>query len=155
MRKALYLGAALLVCSAVALAQYSGSTSSPSQSGSDANTQSGTTADQNSSTAGDTFQGCLMGSNGSYTLTDATGTTYQLQGDDSELSANANKQVEVMGTAGSSSASASGTDNGSSGSAAGTETSSQGGSTSGAPKTLNVTSIHKIADSCGNSQSPQ
>lgn len=173
MRKALYLGAALLVCSAMALAQDSGQTSSPSQSGAQATTQSGTagasaqtgtSADQNSSMSGQTFQGCLTGSNGSYSLTDAAGMAYQLQGDDSQLSANVNKQVEVMGTPGATaSASASGPASGSesnSGAAAGSQTgtsSSQGSSTAqaSATKTLNVTSIHKIADSCSNSQSPQ
>lgn len=173
MRKVLYFGAALLVCSAMALAQESGSTSSPSQSGSEATTQSGTpgasaqtgtSADQNTSTAGNTFQGCLMGSNGSYTLTDSAGVTYQLQGDDSELSGNVNKQVEVMGTPGataSASASRPGSANSSTGTSAGSETgssASQGSSTAqaNAAKTLNVTSIHKISDSCSeNSQNPQ
>lgn len=173
MRKALYLGAALLVCSAMALAQDSGQTSSPSQSGSEATTQNGTagasaqtsaSADQTSSSSGQTFQGCLMGSNGNYSLTDAAGVTYQLQGDDSQLSTNVNKQVEVVGTPGASaSASASGPDAGSetsAGSAAGSENGNAGSAgTSNAQassaKTLNVTSIHQIAESCSGSQSPQ
>ena len=166
MRKALYFAAVLLVCSAMALAQDSNSTSSPSQSGSEATTQNGTagasaqtgtSADQNSSMSGQAFQGCLMGSNGNYSLTDAAGVTYQVQGDDSQLSANVNKQVEVMGTPGATaSASAAGPDSNTSASA-GSQTGSsgsQGNSTAqaSATKTLKVTSIHKIADSCGNSQ---
>ena len=170
MRKALYFGAVLLVCSAMALAQDSNSTSSPSQSGSQATTtqngtagasaQTGTSADQSSSMSGQTFQGCLMGSNGNYSLTEAAGVTYQVQGDDSQLSANVNKQVEVMGTPGATaSASAAGPHSDTSASA-GSQTGSsgsQGNSTAqaSATKTLNVTSIHKIADSCSNSQSPQ
>lgn len=169
MRKALYLAAALLVCSAMVFAQESGSTSSPSQSGaqsstqsgtSGASTQTGTTTDQNNSMSGQATQGCLMGSNGNYTLTDATGATYQLQGDDSELSSNVNKQVEVMGTPGTSASASTSEPGSTSGNAsagnanAGSEagsTGSQGGSTAqaSASKTLNVTSVHKIADNCG------
>lgn len=174
MRKALYFASALLLCSAMAAAQYSGKTSSPSQSGSQATSQngtagasaqSGTSVDQTSSSSGQTFQGCLMGNNGNYSLTDAAGVTYQLQGDDSQLSTNVNKQVEVVGTPGASaSASASGPAAGSetsAGSAAGSENGnagSQGASNAQASstKTLNVTSIHQIAESCsGGSQSPQ
>ena len=175
MRKALYFGTALLVCSAMALAQESDQTSSPSQSGSQATTQngpagasaqSGTAVDQGSSMSGQTFQGCLMGSNGNYTLTDSAGVTYQVQGVDAQLSSNVNKQVEVMGTASASaSASASGPDSSSApesnaGTATGSETGNAGGQASStaqasATKTLNVTSIHKVADSCGGSPGPQ
>src|SRR5207245_984146 len=114
-------------------------------------------------------QGCLSGSSGSYMLTDATGVTYQLQGDDSQLSANANKEVEVMGTLGATaSASASNAPDetpagsGATGPANGT-TDNNSGSTgataskanANAAKTLTVTSMHKVADSCPASQTPQ
>lgn len=97
MRKGILWGAALLVCAAMSLAQDSNSTSGASQSGANANNGSATatsqtsTTDQNSSTSGSTMQGCLSGSSGSYMLTDATGVTYQLQRDDSQLSASVNK----------------------------------------------------------------
>ena len=106
MRKAMVLGSVLLLCAALSFAQDSNSTSSPSQSGASATSGSATassqtsTSEQDSPMSGNTIQGCLSGTSGSYMLTDATGVTYQLQGDDSQLSANANKEVEVSGTLG-------------------------------------------------------
>jgi hypothetical protein len=174
MRKLTILGSTLLLCAALSFAQDSNSTSNPSQSGASATSGSATassqntTTDQNSSTSANTVQGCLSGTTGSYMLTDATGVTYQLQGDDSQFSANANKEVEVMGTLGATaSASASnapdGTpaDNGAAGAANGTtdNSGSTGATASGAnpnaAKTLTVTSMHKVADSCPASQTPQ
>ena len=55
--------------------------------------QTGTTASGQT-----TVQGCLRGANGSYTLTDNTGMTYQLQGDNSKLSAHAGHKVQVTGS---------------------------------------------------------
>jgi hypothetical protein len=165
MNKAILLGAALILFGALAIAQ---DTTTPSAG-----------ADTNASSS-NTVQGCLGGSAGNWTLTDATGATYQLQGDDSQLSANANKQVEVTGTIGSkATASVSNSDNAgtaNSGEAAGTagsstatgsnsastggSTGSAGGATASASvgKTLMVTSIRKVADSCtsgGSSSTPQ
>jgi uncharacterized protein YdeI (BOF family) len=178
MKKAILLSAVLMLCTALMLAQDTTSSSS-SQSGSSASSQTGPSgtsdqtagaaADQNSATAGNTLQGCLSGSSGNYMLTDATGVTWQLQGDESQFSANVNKEVEVMGTPGAkASASASnGPDtsaagNASAGSASGTPDATQGtatGSTAhasaNASKTLDVTSIRKVADSCSNQQTPQ
>jgi len=45
-----------------------------------------------------TVQGCLQGSGGNYTVTDKNGTTYQLQGDTSKLSAHVGHEVQVTGT---------------------------------------------------------
>ena len=45
-----------------------------------------------------TVEGCLQGTGGNYTLTDKTGTTYQLQGDTSKLSAHAGHEVKITGT---------------------------------------------------------
>jgi hypothetical protein len=153
MKKMLILGSSLLLCGALALAQDS--------------TQSSGTADSSSAT-GNTVQGCLSGSGGNYMLTDATGASYQLQGDDSQLSGNVNKQVEVTGTMGSkATATASGSpDSGASGSASAGQasgnstngSSNMGNSTTGSAsgstasasvaKTLSVTSIRKVADTC-------
>jgi hypothetical protein len=174
MRKATVLGSVLLLCAALSFAQDSNSTSSPSQNGTSATSGSTTassqtsTTERNSSTSDNTVQGCLSGTAGSYMLTDATGVTYQVQGDDSQLSANTNKEVEVMGTLGATaSASASNAPDatpagsGATGPASGT---SENSSTTGAgapnanantAKTLTVTSIHKVADSCPASQTPQ
>ena len=166
MRKGIFFGAALLVCAAMSLAQDSNSTSGASQSGANANSGSATatsqtsTADQNSSTSGSTMQGCLSGSSGSYMLTDATGVIYQLQGDDSQFSANVNKEVEVTGTPGATaSASASNAPGAApSGNDANNPSSPGTGAAhanANAAKTLTVTSIHKVADSCPANQTPQ
>ncbi len=48
-----------------------------------------------------TVQGCLQGSGGNYTVTDKNGTTYQLQGDTSKLSAHVGHEVQVTGNDGS------------------------------------------------------
>ena len=45
-----------------------------------------------------TVQGCLQGSDGNYTLTDKSGTTYQLQGDTSKLSAHVGHEVQITGS---------------------------------------------------------
>ena len=45
-----------------------------------------------------TVQGCLQGSDGNYTLTDKNGTTYQLQGDTSKLSAHVGHEVQITGS---------------------------------------------------------
>lgn len=50
-----------------------------------------------------TFQGCLQGSDGNYTLTDKTGTTYQLQGDTAKLSAHVGHEVQITGSTASAS----------------------------------------------------
>jgi hypothetical protein len=180
MRKALLFGATLLLGTALAVAQEPSSTTSPSQSGATATSQSGTSgasaqtgtaADQSNMGSGNSIQGCLNGSDGNWTLTDASGVTYKLQGDDSQFSTNSNKEVEVMGTMGttaSASASApSGTTAGSSASGSSSATpdtatsdnstgaSSTAQANANAAKTLNVTSIHKVADSCPASQTPQ
>lgn len=96
-------------------------------------------------------------------LTDATGVTYQLQGDDSLFASNVSKEVEVVGTAGASAtASASTPDTSSAGTSgspsSGTpDTGASAGSTvnANAAKTLAVTSVRKVADSCTASQTPQ
>jgi hypothetical protein len=155
MKKAILMGAALMLCTALALAQDTPSSGTSSQSG--ASTSS---SDQATATAGNnTVQGCLTGTSGNYMLTDASGVMYQLTGDESQLSANVNKQVEVTGTAGAK-ASASATNSpdtsapgsSTSGSATGTAGSTEGASgasaNANAAKTLEVTSINKVADSC-------
>jgi len=45
-----------------------------------------------------TVEGCLQGSDGNYTLTDKSGTTYQLQGDTSKLSAHVGHEVQITGS---------------------------------------------------------
>jgi len=174
MRKGPLFGAALLLCAAISFAQDSNSTRAATQSGANANSGSATatsqtsTSDQNSSTSGSTVQGCLSGSSGSYMLTDVTGVTYQLQGDDSQFTANVNKEVEVTGTPGATaSASASNapgaasSGNDATGPANGTSSHPNSAGTgaahanANAAKTLTVSSIHKVADSCPAKETPQ
>src|SRR5690349_24509323 len=108
MRKAMLLSAALTLCAGLALAQDTPSNGASDQSSTTTSTTTQTTStDQN---AGNNIQGCLTGTSGNYMLTDAAGISYKVQGDESQLSSNVNKQVEVMGTVGSS-ASASASNN--------------------------------------------
>lgn len=159
MRKAVLLSAAIMLCAAMALAQDTPSAGASSQSGATTSTTTQTTTDQN--TSGNTIQGCLTGTSGNYMLTDATGVSYKVQGDESQLSANVNKEVEVMGTiASSASASANNAD------ASAPDAASQGdanansasGSSTGATatatasKTLEASSVKMVADSCSNSK---
>ena len=164
MRKAMLLSAAITLCAALALAQDTQSAGASSQADSTtSSTTQTTTTDQN--TSGNAVEGCLTGTSGDYMLTDATGVSYKVQGDDSQLSANVNKQVEVMGTvASTASASASnkadtnapnsasqGTSNqGDANANAGSSTAGSTGATATATasKTLDITSVKMVADSC-------
>jgi hypothetical protein len=81
-----------------------------------------------------TIRGCLSGSADNYTLTDSTGTKYQLQGKTSSLSSNLNNEVELRGTP-------SGTP--------GTGTQGTGtATTQGAVQTFSVMKVKKIANTC-------
>jgi len=84
---------------------------------------------------GNAVEGCLSGSAGNFTITDATGTTYQLAGDTSKLSDHVGHEVKVWGeSSGGSSASASG--------------SSGATSSASSQPTLNVTKVKMISSSC-------
>ena len=159
MKNTTLLSAALLLCAAMAIAQ-----DTPQSGGSTSQTPATSSSDQASTPSnGNAIQGCLSGSSGNYMLTDASGTMWQLTGDESQLSANVNKQVEVTGTAGAK-ASASATNSpdtsapGSSTSGSATGASGSTGGATGASangnaaKTLEVTSINKVADSCSASK---
>jgi hypothetical protein len=165
MRKAMLLSAALTLCAGLALAQDTPSSGAAGQNG----TTTTTTTSTDQSASANTIQGCLMGTTGNYMLTDATGVAYKVQGDESQLSSNVNKEVEVMGTV-TSTASASASNNAdasapNSSSASGQpnqggnpDASGAGGASTGATatatasKTLNVTSVKMLADSCSTSK---
>ena len=151
MRKVLLSGLLLLVCSAWMAAQTSTSQSSSTPSGTSATSQ---TSDQSSSTSGATsgssssqtsIEGCLSGSTGSYSLTDNSGTTYQLQGDDSKLSKHVGHEIQVKGSEGSASASPSGASPSSSASSSSTGAS--------AGKSFNVTSVKMVSATCSSGKS--
>jgi hypothetical protein len=85
-------------------------------------------------------QGCLGGSGGSYTVTDSSGTSYQLQlpqgADPSSLKPHIGEEVRVEGST-----------SGSSGS------SPSAGNTAGARPTINVKNIYRVAATCSNKNS--
>jgi hypothetical protein len=110
MFKTLTLVATLLLSTAWLMAQDPQTSSGSSQAGSATSGSSGQTA----------VEGCLQGSSGNYTLTDKSGTTYQLQGDTSKLAEHVGHEVQITGStsAGSAGSSASA---GSSGAAAGSQ----------------------------------
>jgi Protein of unknown function (DUF5818) len=78
-------------------------------------------------------EGCLQGSNGSFTITDSSGTTYQLQGDNAKLSKHVGHEVQITGSTSGSSAASSG--------------SGMGGS-----QTLTVQKMKHISESCKTSK---
>jgi hypothetical protein len=97
----------------------------------------GQTGSQTSAGGEMSVQGCLSGSSGSYTLTDKHGMSYQLTGDTAKLSEHVGHEVKITSTS-SSEASSAGASSG---------TSSAAGST-GAQKTLQVSSVKHISKTC-------
>jgi hypothetical protein len=90
------------------------------------------------------IQGCLSGSAGSYTLTDQSGKSYQLEGETSKLSGHVGQEVQLTGKEASS-----GSNTSMSASSATSTTAS--GSTSGASSEsvkFNVSKVKKISDTC-------
>jgi hypothetical protein len=70
--------------------------------------QSGSGQTGNTTSRQTKVEGCLQGSNGNFTLTDSSGTAYQLQGDTSKLAEHVGHEVQITGSAsGPSAASAS------------------------------------------------
>ncbi len=99
MKKILLLSFIFLLSAVWAVAQYDSQSSASSQSSSDANQT--------------TIEGCLGGSNGSYSLTDKSGTTYQLTGDTGKLDQHVGHTIQVTGTATTGSASSTSNSSGS------------------------------------------
>jgi hypothetical protein len=145
MRKSILVAVTLLCSGLWAVAQTSTSPSTSGSTGSDQSSASSQMGSTSGSGSSQSFTGCLSGSAGSYTLRDkATGTTYNLSGDDSQLAKHVGEEVRVSGTqSGNSAASAS--------SPSSSATSSTG-STSGASggNSLTVTSVSKVSSSCSN-----
>ena len=128
MRKMFMLVSVLLLGLTWAVAQ-DATQASPS-----AGNASAQTSGQTGSAAGEkTVTGCLSGSNGTFTLTDKHGRSYQLTGDTAKLTEHVGHEVKVMGTpsAGSNSGAAAGTTGG-----------------AGAEQTLEVASLKHISKSC-------
>ena len=105
------------------------------QSSPSAGSTSAQTSGQTGSATGEkSVTGCLSGSNGTFTLTDKHGRSYQLTGDTAKLTEHVGHEVKVMGTASAS--------EGASGTASGTTAGA------GAGQTLQVTSVKHISKSC-------
>jgi hypothetical protein len=103
----------------------------------DMGSQTGSDHQMSPTSSGDTsVQGCLSGSDGNYTLTDKSGTSYRLTGDTAKLSEHIGHEVKITGSTASSSAA---TGNGSG-------TDSMGGSPGS--KQLQVSSVKHIAKTC-------
>ena len=125
MPKTILLALAIL-CSAVWLqAQGTYSQDTPAQSSPTAGPQTGTAS---SHTA---IEGCLQGSDGNYTLTDSSGTTYALQGDAAKLNKHVGHEVQITGSTSSSSS-----------------TNAMGNSSQGGQPTLTVDKVKHVATTC-------
>ena len=67
-------------------------------------TQTGSSQTGTTASGHKTVKGCLQGSDGNYTLMADNGTTYQLQGDTSKLSAHIGHEMQITGSTSSASA---------------------------------------------------
>jgi hypothetical protein len=86
-------------------------------------------------------EGCLTGANGSYTLSDISGNTYQLTGDTSKLAEHVGHEIKVTGVSEPSATSSS------AGSSAATpETAKQ--SAGASRQTLQISSVKPISKTC-------
>ena len=175
MPKTILLTITFLACTAWMAAQqgnppssgYPGSSTSAGQSTGQADSQNGAqttgqSGSENGQTAGapgssghghTTLRGCLSSSGGGYTLTDASGTQYQLSGDTSKLSQHVNNEVEVKGSTSASSGYGSGSTgaSASTGSSAGSQSATGSAGAGSAGQMFNVTKVKKISGSCNTS----
>jgi hypothetical protein len=84
------------------------------------------------------LQGCLGGSNGSYTLADKNGNSFQLTGDTAKLSEHVGHEVKVTGTPSSASPSPS----------AGASSGAMGQASSSSQQAIEVSSVKHISKTC-------
>lgn len=124
----------LLLIASWAAAQNPQSQTDPSQTSPNQTSSQTTPTTAGSQT---TVQGCLSGSDGSYTVTDKGGASFQLTGDTSKLSQHVGHEIKVTGTVNSMSTPSS---DGSASSAASASGSSQ--------QTLAVSSFKHVAKTC-------
>lgn len=123
-----------------------GQSTSPSQSGNQSSqmgqgengmgqtSQMNQTGSQSNAGSQTSVEGCLSGANGSYTLTDNQGKTYQLTGDSAKLSKHVGHEVKVTGTE----------------SAAGSAAGSSSNMASGSQMSLEVSTLKHISKTCSN-----
>ena len=130
MTKALMLAAVLLLSVAWLQAQQDPQ-ASPSNPGSGQGN-----ASQTGSGSETTVQGCLQGSSGNFTLTDKSGTTYQLAGDTSKLTEHVGHEVKIKGATSASS------------SAGSSSTPPSGAAAGGSQSTLTITEVKHVSKTC-------
>jgi Protein of unknown function (DUF5818) len=130
MRRIFLLSSILLLSAVWAVAQYdSGSTS---ESKAPASESKAPASESTAPASNMTIEGCLGGAVGNFTLTDQTGTTYQLTGNTEKMSDHVGHTVRVTGVSSSGAK-----DPGSMSEAAGAQ-----------PATLSVTSFKHVSASC-------
>lgn len=140
----LMLGLTLLFATTWLLAQDPSSQTSPSTSSPSSSSSSQTGMSGSSGSSGQTsVEGCLQGSSGSYTLTDKSGTTYQLSGDTSKLAEHVGHEVQITGTT---SAGAGGAAGSSTGSSASSSSGAAGSSAGG--QMLTVEKVKHMSKTC-------
>ncbi len=104
--------------------------------------QTGSSQKEATASGQTTVEGCLQGSDGNYTLTDNSGTMYQLKGDTSKLSAHVGHEVQITGTTSGASAT-------SPSASTGTTNPTTGTPTTGAQQaTLTVQNMKHISKTC-------
>lgn len=135
MRRTLFLSV-IVLCATWVFAQTS-STQNPSSTQSSSSTSS-----QATNSGSETITGCLSGSSGNYTLTDKSGTAYQLTGDTNGMNDHVGHTIKVTGTKSSASPSSSNSIGSSSNSSS---TSSSG---TGSQNTFNVSSFKHVSKTC-------
>src|SRR5215471_15221805 len=136
MRKWSLITALLLLSSAWVVAQNSStpptvpdnSQQYPSSSGQKPDTSQTSAPPAGTDKAAQNIEGCIAGAAGSFTLTDATGKTYQLAGDTSKLSDHVGHSVQISGAEEPNTAGAA--------------------ASAGAPATFNVKKVKMLAASC-------
>lgn len=135
MRRTLFLSF-IVLCATWVFAQTS-STQNPSSTSSQAVSNEPQT----------TITGCLSGSSGNYTLTDKSGTAYQLTGDTNGMNDHVGHTIKVMGSSASSTNSSPNASN-STGSSSSPSSTSSNSSGTGSQNTFNVSSFKHVSKTC-------
>lgn len=136
MRKLSLVAAILLLSSAWVVAQSGTAPSDQNPSSTSPSAQQPAQQPDTSQTSagGQTVEGCVGGSAGNYTLTDASGKTYQLSGDTSKLADHVGHQVRVTGDEGAG--------------ASGAASSGAAGGAAGGSNSITVKKVKMISSSC-------
>jgi hypothetical protein len=104
----------------------------------DQSSQSSSQMGTSNSAQNQKVEGCLSGTEGNFVLTNRAGTTYKLQGENSELSNHVGQEVRIVGTESNAGSAASTT----------SSTSSEASSNPSNGNTIIVQKVKKISDAC-------